>query len=35
MTTPCGADYPHDWHLFTTDRGKILVCDGVIREEKL
>lgn len=35
MTTPCGANYSHDWHIFTDADGSKQICDGVIREEKL
>ncbi len=35
MTTECGADYEHDWHLFKTEKGKIKACDGVFREKKV
>jgi hypothetical protein len=34
-TTTCGATFEHDVHLTRTERGKIIVCDGTFRRNKL
>jgi hypothetical protein len=28
MSTDCGRDFKHTWHIYVTERGKVKVCDG-------
>lgn len=32
--TPCGRMVDHTPHTFTSQRGKVIICDGVLRSEK-
>lgn len=34
-TTECGKIFEHNWHTFTTERGKVKVCDGTFRDNKV